>query len=182
MGKTQLAIRFAREHKDDFTAIFWLSGKSRDTLLHALSSILPRLPGQGQTMKATNKEEIENHARQVLQWLAIPENSRWLVIFNNIDQYSPVHSGSGDRYDIYEFFPTADHGSILITSRRQNLVELGKPFPIQKLELQDSIQLLLQRSGQPVSNPIIEDVNQGTQSSPHVLRICAKSIQISLPL
>jgi hypothetical protein len=46
MGKTQLAIRFAQDHKDDFTAIFWLSSKDRGTLLQSLSSILPQLPGQ----------------------------------------------------------------------------------------------------------------------------------------
>jgi hypothetical protein len=27
IGKTQLAIHFARKHQDNFTAIFWLSGK-----------------------------------------------------------------------------------------------------------------------------------------------------------
>src|SRR4051794_152253 len=58
MGKTQLAIHFAQYHKDDFTAIFWLSGKSRETLLQSLSSVLPRLPGQAQTVIATNEEEV----------------------------------------------------------------------------------------------------------------------------
>jgi NB-ARC domain len=81
IGKTQLAIRFARDHKDDFTAILWLGGKSRDTLLQSLSSILPKLPGQSQTPAAINEDEIEQNARQVLQWLAIPGNSRWLLIF-----------------------------------------------------------------------------------------------------
>lgn len=28
IGKTQLAIRFARLHRGDFAAIFWLNGKS----------------------------------------------------------------------------------------------------------------------------------------------------------
>ncbi|CRG88502.1 Nephrocystin-3 [Talaromyces islandicus] len=157
MGKTQLAIRFAREHKDDFTAIFWLSGKSRDTLLQSLSSVLPRLPGQAQNMKATNKEEIEQYATQVLQWLAIPENSRWLVIFDNIDQYSPVHDGTDDGYDIGEFFPTADHGSILITSRLQILTDLGISFPIQKLKTKDAIELLLQSSGISIQKTIREE-------------------------
>ncbi|EED19577.1 Pfs, NB-ARC and TPR domain protein [Talaromyces stipitatus ATCC 10500] len=158
MGKTQLAIHFARVHKDDFTAIFWMSGKSRETLLQALSSVLPRLPGQSQTTKAINKEEIEQHARHVLQWLSIPGNLRWLLIFDNIDQYSPVHGGPADGYDISEFFPTADHGSILITSRMQSLTELGEPFPIRKLESESAIQLLLQRSSLPVPDPIRMEV------------------------
>ena len=66
MGKAQLAIRFARDHKYDFTAVFWLNGKSRETLLQTLSSVLPRLPEQAQTIKTTNKEELE-HVGQVLQ-------------------------------------------------------------------------------------------------------------------
>jgi hypothetical protein len=62
MGKTQLAICFARDYKDDFTAIFWLSGKNREILLQSLSLVLSRLLGQAQTIKATNNEEIEQYA------------------------------------------------------------------------------------------------------------------------
>jgi hypothetical protein len=76
IGKTQLAIRFARSHKDDFTAIFWLSGKDRGTLLQSLSSILPRLPAQFQNNRAVNEEEVEQRARHVLRWLALEGNSR----------------------------------------------------------------------------------------------------------
>lgn len=156
IGKTQLAIRFARHHKDDFTAIFWLSGKSRETLLQSLSSVLSQLPGQDRTVIATNEEEVEQNARQVLKWLAIPGNSQWLLIFDNIDQYSPVPGGLDDGYDIAEFFPTADHGSILITSRLQRLSELGKSFPVQILESEDAIQLLLQTGGLSVSSIVVE--------------------------
>jgi hypothetical protein len=67
MGKTQLAIRFAQAHKDDFTAIFWLSGKDRGTLLQSLSSIFPRLPGQSHADGVINDEEVEQRARGVLR-------------------------------------------------------------------------------------------------------------------
>lgn len=93
---------------------------------------------------AVNEEEIEQQARHILRWLALEGNSRWLIIFDNIDQYSPVNSVTGDAYDIAEFFPTADHGSILVTSRLQGLTELGKPFQLNKLDSNDTIQLLLQ--------------------------------------
>jgi hypothetical protein len=151
-----------------------MSGKTRETLLQALSSVLPRLPGQAQTIIATNTEEIEQQAGQVLQWLATSGNSRWLLIFDNIDQYSPVHGGPGDGYDINEFFPKADHGSILITSRLQSLTELGKSFPIQRLESKDAIQLLLRYGSLPVPDPIrMEKVDQGIQSlSPCTLPKC----------
>ena len=163
MGKTQLAIRFARNHKNDFTAIFWLSGKDRDMLLQSLSSVLPRLPGQSQNIEAIKEEEVEQRARIVLRWLALERNSRWLIIFDNIDQYSPIHGGVRDEYDIGEFFPKADHGSILITSRLQGLTELGGSFPVQRLESEDAIQLLLQSSGLSANNNIEKlENNSGT--------------------
>lgn len=146
MGKTQLAIRFARDHKHDFTAIFWLSGKDRGTLLQSLSSIWPRLPEQSYTDEAMNDEEVKQRARQVLKWLAVEGNSRWLIIFDNIDQYFPFKGPIGDAYDIADFFPGADHGSIIITTRLQGLTELGQSFPLYKLDPEDAIPLLLQSS------------------------------------
>ncbi|KAJ5664286.1 protein kinase subdomain-containing protein [Penicillium longicatenatum] len=62
-------------------------------------------------------------------------------------QYSPTDSGIGNAYDIKKFFPAADHGSILITSRLPGLTKLGKSVPIQKLNLTEAIQLLLNNSG-----------------------------------
>jgi hypothetical protein len=163
MGKTQLAIRFARDHKDDFTAIFWLSGKDRATLLQSLSSVFPRLPGQCQNIEAINGEEVEQRAKHVLKWLATQGNSRWLIIFDNVDQYSAIDGGTRGAYDISEFFPTADHGSILITSRLQRLTELGTSFPVQRLEPEDAIQLLLQSSGLSAQNTTGKaEANPGT--------------------
>ncbi|KAL2832185.1 hypothetical protein BDW59DRAFT_181471 [Aspergillus cavernicola] len=147
IGKTQLAIYFARKHKSDFTAIFWLSSKDRSALVLSLSSCLPWILGQPVNINATKEEEAEKRASQVLQWLARPGNTGWLIIFDNIDQYSPLQNDNIHGYDICEFFPKADHGSIMITSRLQRLTELGKSFPVQKLMERDTIQLLLQSSG-----------------------------------
>ncbi|RHZ51206.1 hypothetical protein CDV55_102182 [Aspergillus turcosus] len=152
IGKTQLAIRFARMHKKDFTAIFWLSGKDRSALVQSLSSCLPRIQGELVDMEATTEEKAEQRAIQVLQWLAIPSNTDWLLIFDNVDQYSPLQDVNQSGYDISQFFPKADHGSILITSRLQRLTQLGKSFPVQKLAATDAIQLLLQSSGLPAED------------------------------
>ncbi|KAJ5893859.1 hypothetical protein N7495_005550 [Penicillium taxi] len=160
IGKTQLAIHFAREHKHDFTAIFWLSGKDRGTLLQSFSSILPQLPGQSQTSEVIGDEELEQRARQVLQWLADDGNSRWLIIFDNIDQYSPIDSGARKAYDIGKFFPAADHGSIIITSRLLALTELGESIPIHKLDSTEAIQLLLKNSGLSTNNTMKNPENR----------------------
>lgn len=97
IGKMQLAIRFAGDHKQDFTAIFWLSGKDRGTLLRSLSSAFARLPGQSHADETMNNEVVEQRARAVLKWLATEGNSRWLIIFDNVDQYSPFNSSIGDH-------------------------------------------------------------------------------------
>lgn len=156
IGKTQLAIRFARDHKHDYTAIFWLSGKDRSTLLQSLSNMIPRLPGHLQNKEAVNDEEVEQRAKCVLRWLALEGNSRWLIIFDNVDQCPPVKNPSGDAFDIEEYFPAADHGSILITSRRQKLTDQAEPFHVNKMGSDDAIQLLLQSSYLSAKNTVSE--------------------------
>ncbi|KAL3435052.1 hypothetical protein BDV09DRAFT_185326 [Aspergillus tetrazonus] len=147
IGKTQLAIHFARKHKNEFTAIFWLNGKDQSALVSSLSSCLSQIQGQPIGDQAVNEEEAVQRANQVLQWLARPGNTRWLIIFDNIDQYSPIQGHGHCGYDVYKFFPKADHGSLMITSRLQGLTELGKSFPVRKLMHKDATQLLLQSSG-----------------------------------
>lgn len=146
MGKTQLAIQFARNHKDHFSAIFWINGKTRTILLQSLSVILQQLPGLSADFEANNDEKLDQMARNALQWLAIKGNSRWLIIFDNVDQCHSFSHTVDDFYDITEFLPFADHGSILITSRLQALTELGKSFSLRKLDTTIAIQLLLQSS------------------------------------
>ncbi|KAJ6081409.1 hypothetical protein N7499_006283 [Penicillium canescens] len=166
MGKTELAIRFARDHRDDFTAIFWLSGKDRDALLQSLSFALNRVPVQLWDSGATDNGEVEQRAKHMLRWLGLEGNSRWLIIFDKVDQYSPLNSAVGDGYDIGQFFPTADHGSILITSRVQGLIELGEPFPVHRLDSHNTIQLLLQSSGLSAKNTTMK-----LESNPDILAL-----------
>ncbi|KAJ5712278.1 hypothetical protein N7493_008746 [Penicillium malachiteum] len=150
IGKTQLASHFAREHKHDFTAIFWISGKDRSTLLQSLSSIFSRLPGKRQDNTAIDDEEVEQRARSVIRWLALDRNSRWLIIFDNVDQYLPI---SGTRDDVYNI---------------GDLTELGKSFPIYKLDSTDAIQLLLRKS----SLSAITDKN--LEDSPDTLALASR--------
>ena len=164
VGKTQLAVRFVQDHINDFTAIFWLNGKDRGTLLHSLSSTFAQLPGQSQNTKAINDEEVEQRAGKVLRWLALAGNSRWLIVFDNIDQYSPVNDAVGDSYNIVKFFPAADHGSVLITSRLLEVAEVGKSFAVHPLNSEDAVQLLWRSSGLPANSNMEElESNSGTE-------------------
>ncbi|KAJ5623136.1 protein kinase subdomain-containing protein [Penicillium lividum] len=142
IGKTQLAIRFARDHQQEFSAIFWLSGKDQGTLVQSFSSYFSRLPEQPEI-----PDDVQRRFQKVREWLEIEGNSRWLIILDNVDKYTSADSATGDSYDVRKFFPETDHGSILITSRLTELAELGQLFPVRKLEQSDAIELLLSESG-----------------------------------
>ncbi|KAL4882635.1 hypothetical protein BJY04DRAFT_217130 [Aspergillus karnatakaensis] len=170
MGKTQLAVRFARAHKRHFSAIPWLSGRSQETLFHSLSSALWRLPGYEQFSPGRDDEGVKNNAARVLNWLTIPENNKWLLIFDNVDQYCPSPaSGEGDEYNVREFFPRADHGSILITLRLSKVGELGKSLPLEKLDPPHASELLLQGIGLPYQSQQASNVDQAVVELIHQL-------------
>ncbi|KAJ9208805.1 hypothetical protein DTO021D3_22 [Paecilomyces variotii] len=134
MGKTQLAIQFARVFKDAFTAIFWINGQDEYTLTQCLASITSRLqegPADLDPIDGTkNEKELKKDAQKALRWLLQDNNTDWLLIHDNIDQNSPYESAHGndieqETYDIHKYLPSVDHGSIIITTRLQQLAELG---------------------------------------------------------
>lgn len=151
--------------------------------MQSLSSILPRLPGQSQNNEGVNDKEVEQRARHILRWLALEGNSRWLLIFDNIDQYSPVNTATSDVYDIGEFFPTADHGSILLTSQLQRLTELGKSFQLNRLDSKDTMQLLLQSTRLSAKDNVGElKSNPGTKSFNTQIRVIILTLIDTLAL
>jgi hypothetical protein len=91
IGKTQLAIDFARRHKAAFSAIFWLDGRSEDQLRQSFARCLARIPefrtaSRNPDMNPDSKEGLDVAVMNVIEWLARPSNTQWLLIFDNIDQ------------------------------------------------------------------------------------------------
>jgi hypothetical protein len=44
IGKTQLAVEFARRHHSRFSSVFWLDGRSEDILKRSIASCAGRIP------------------------------------------------------------------------------------------------------------------------------------------
>jgi hypothetical protein len=44
IGKTQLAIEYARLHKAAYSSFGWLDGKTEESLIQSFLAIMPRLP------------------------------------------------------------------------------------------------------------------------------------------
>ena len=61
----------------------------------------------------------------VLQWLSLPSNQHWLLIIDDADRDHLHKDRDPQACDVKMYFPSADHGSILITSRLASLERLG---------------------------------------------------------
>jgi hypothetical protein len=151
MGKTQLAVEYARLHKAKYTSFFWLDGKTEESIIQSLLMIGPRLPkGQIRDVDVQDVkgwEESKKRAQEVLQWFAHKGNNQWLLVFDNIDrtsyeEESMYQASNSSSYDITQYFPPGDTGSIIVTTRLQRLVSLGENVHLHQLNVLDSLLLL----------------------------------------
>ncbi|KAL1622693.1 hypothetical protein SLS54_004711, partial [Diplodia seriata] len=145
IGKTQVAIDFARQSKASFDSIFFVDGRTEKNLTSSLASHAdcvqhPLALYSGSTsgsMKIRSADEIRAHIKRFLDWLSLSNNRRWLLIFDNVDSLPWIPGG----FDLAQFFPAADHGSILITTRLASLDSLGLSHKLGKMDALQSLQL-----------------------------------------
>jgi hypothetical protein len=75
-------------------------------------------------------------------WLSLPDNTQWLIIYDNYD--NPRLPGNTDlaAVDIRRFLPESYQRSIIITTRSSQ-VRIGYPIQICKLgDVHDSLEIL----------------------------------------
>jgi len=143
IGKTQLALEFARTYKDDFSATFWLHGETLESLKLSLAEAASWIKTNSARNAATTATDatdgVEVLSREVLSWLSQEGNDRWLLIYDNCDTLASEENG----YDLFPMFPETDHGSIIITTRRNQLSSLGTcQKMLQRMDEIQSIALL----------------------------------------
>jgi len=116
VGKSEIAMEFALQHKDDFDAIFWMDSADEVKLDARYTQIAADL-GLESTLDSTN--QIVSRAL-VKGWLSSPKkyvegqqerttlstDVNWLIIFDNAD----------DPMILVDYWPQGS-GSVLITSR-----------------------------------------------------------------
>ena len=83
VGKTQIAIEYAYQHRQDYQAILWTSADTREALLSGYVEIahLLQLPQK-------DEQDQMSTVKAVLRWLAT--QSGWLLILNNADELALV--------------------------------------------------------------------------------------------
>ncbi|GLA08887.1 hypothetical protein AnigIFM60653_010686 [Aspergillus niger] len=139
LGKTQLAAHFARIHKEDFTSIFWLHGKDETTLNASFADLVARVVELA-AINSTNHHAMREGpglcAKTALEWLSKKNNAEWLLIYDDVE-----------ARDIEKWLPTADHGSIIVTTRSQHFADSGMiAHPLKPISFEEALQLL---TGEP---------------------------------
>lgn len=146
IGKTQLSVAFIRKYHRRFGAVFWLDGGSRDKIEESLAAIATRLPLD------QLPESRYSRITLVIDWLKNPENSSWLLIFDNVNQdYRDMGTWfANGSYDVRRYFPAAGHGSILITTRLANLGRLGTSLRVGKVDRSQALAIFQNGCGREI--------------------------------
>jgi hypothetical protein len=165
IGKTQLSVAYAKRHKDSYSAIFWLNIKDKDSIKQSFAIMARQISREhplalGLSDVDTN-ESLDEMIDAVKAWLNRPNNTRWLMIFDNYDNPKLPRNSNPTAVDIKNFLPESYQGSVIITTRSSQ-VRNGYPIQIHKLgDVCDGLEILSNVSRR-----------EGLRSGKSVLHIC----------
>ncbi|KAK7973201.1 hypothetical protein PG988_007335 [Apiospora saccharicola] len=151
IGKTQIAITYAKRYRDEYSAVFWLNIKDeasiQQSFIKVATQIMQQYPDASLLSAEGKRQSHEETIEAVKAWLSLPNNTRWLLIYDNLDNPRLTNSAEGAGIDIHQFLPTAYQGSIIITTRSSQ-VDLGYMIRIRKLvSIENSLEILSKTSG-----------------------------------
>nr|POE72713.1 vegetative incompatibility protein het-e-1 [Quercus suber] len=151
-GKTQLCAEFVRTQREQFSAVFWLDGSSRDALHQSIASAALRLPNTAPPSTQTPGARVDpvQLTGSFLQWLSLPENKKWLLVIDNVDREWQCTVEDAQAYDYKDFLPQADHGNVLITTRLARLQRSKASLRLASVDDQVARQMVESRAGRKV--------------------------------
>ena len=149
IGKTQLAVAYAKRHKDKYSAIFWLNIKDEDSLKQSFAKVARQILREypsARWLSTVDMKNLNDVIDAVKAWLGLPYNTRWLMLYDNYDNPRLASNKDPAAVDITKFLPEAYQGSVLITTRSSE-VEIGHLIQVTKLvDVRDSLEILLNTS------------------------------------
>ena len=146
IGKTQLSVAYARRHKDSYSAIFWLNIKDENSLKQSFAKVARQILREYPSALRLDNVDVNESLNKVIDavkaWLSRPNNTRWLMIFDNYDNPKLPSNSDSAAVNIRNFFPEAYQGSIIITTWSSE-VRIGHCIQIRKLgNVHDSLEIL----------------------------------------
>jgi len=130
VGKTQLALEYAYRNVAEYDVVWWVRSEEPATLAADYASLADALD-------LPEKEAADQLLiiKAVKQWLE--QNPKWLLVFDNAKDWA----------DVKKYIPHGQMGHVLITSRNANWRGIARPLDVKVLEREESIDLLLKRTG-----------------------------------
>lgn len=163
--KTQIALEYAYRFEVDYSTIFWVNGESLQATIQSFCAIaqhifnyhiriqqsptpdyqliahelgMTGLVDSSSPSKVSSEPGDESRVVDVVKgWFSNKQNSRWLLIFDNVDDIQ--------EFDISNFFPYSTNGGCaIITSRRPDCANYGRSeLAIERLDEESAVRLLL---------------------------------------
>lgn len=151
IGKTQLSLAYSKRHKDSYSAIFWLNIKDENSIKQSFARIAKQIlrehPSASWLSNVDVDKNLDEAVDAVKAWLSLPNNTRWLIIYDNYDNPKLPRNTDSAAVDIQKFLPESYQGFVLITTRSSQ-VKIGYPIRIRKLgNVHDSLKILSTVSG-----------------------------------
>ena len=162
IGKSQLSAEFARKYHRSYSAILWIDGSTKKKLRQSIANCASRLP-QNQIFEKVNNHlrkksyNVDEVVNEMLKWLSQPSNNQWLLIFDNVDLEFPALSEDLEAFDVENYFPKADQGHILVTSRLSSLCRLGTDMKLNPINAQQGESNLKSELGESFEGNSISD-------------------------
>jgi len=166
MGKTQLALEYIHQHHKEHSSVFWINAASNQTTILGFTQIMQRLIehhaqvsgdydyphisrllGMGGKLDSNGcfavaqPSDAQHVVDAVKRWCSWPENTNWLLVFDNLDEPELV--------DIGEYIPACNHGTVIITSRRRDLQRGRRGLEVQQMQQMEAMELLLTACAMP---------------------------------
>ncbi|TWU74305.1 hypothetical protein ED733_005619 [Metarhizium rileyi] len=167
-GKSTLARNYAEINRDKLSFVFWIRAESWETVaasyLEFASTIvehyakgIPRsqvendlgFAGAEDMLKVKSIMQLDvsrvrSVVRSVKDWLLRPDNTGWLLIFDNVEP----------SYDIFDFIPLTLSGKIILTSRDSDCCSWGTKLQVDVMGEGEAVSLLDSMVGtQTVQDP-----------------------------
>ncbi|KAF8467212.1 hypothetical protein BDZ91DRAFT_762700 [Kalaharituber pfeilii] len=160
MGKTQIALEYVYRHHKDYSSVFWINASSEQTTKTSFIQIMEQLIEYHATLLdepdykhigsllgmagkldsvglfSTEKPEEEQHViKAVKKWLTAKQNDKWLLVFDNLDDL--------ESFDINDYIPSCDFGTVIITSRRRGSTQGRRGLEVHQMQNHEAEKLLL---------------------------------------
>lgn len=166
IGKSQIAREYATKHQDDYSAVFWINAKSESSLNASMVDVASRVGLEFEFEGNSDFDRpkgLSTAAAAVLAWLDTAGNTKWLMIFDNVDNQTDdidddietlPSTAPNKTFDVSLYFPSSAQGTLLLTSRLSYLARQcgGIAIPVDQMTTEEGICVLSKLSSQAQQN------------------------------